>query len=348
MHIAREKLYHSLSGVTQGILGADIGGTNSNFGFFSYDKQTVQLIFSLHLLSKEIISFSQTIHDILDYAKTKYHFSVTHAVFAAAGIVSEKKDFCKPTNLSFVLDASDIFHATQISYIRIINDFAAIGYGLPFLIKDDIVCIHPGVEIDKGNKAILGAGTGLGTSFLVWHEHANRYLPVASEGGHADFVIHTEQEYHLMHFFRTCLNKSYPISWENILSGDGIACIFHFFSLHDTTHTTATTAPHPDEIFMHRHDNDACWKTYRTYAALYGRCAKNITLTALARGGIYIAGGIAAKNSALFTEDVFLSEFFMNEKQQEMLMNVPIHVIINYNVSLYGAAAYLLEENSVH
>ena len=103
--------------------------------------------------------------------------------------------------------------------------------------------------------------------------------------------------------------------------------------------------PHPDEIFNNRDKDENCHKTFALYTIFYARCAKDFALDALALGGVYIAGGIAAKNLPLFLESSFMKEFVNCGKQQELLQQVPVYIITDYNVSMHGAAAYMLLEN---
>jgi glucokinase len=69
----------------------------------------------------------------------------------------------------------------------------------------------------------------------------------------------------------------------------------------------------------------------------YARCAKNIALDTLAMGGIYIAGGIAAKNKEIFQTEEFIQSFEASLKRSDVLKQIPIYLIVNYDVSLYGA-----------
>ena len=82
------------------------------------------------------------------------------------------------------------------------------------------------------------------------------------------------------------------------------------------------------------------------YARFYARCAKDFALNALAVGGVYIAGGIAAKNLPMFELPAFMKEFVNCGKQQALLQEIPVYVITDYNVSLYGAAQYMILENA--
>ena len=102
----------------------------------------------------------------------------------------------------------------------------------------------------------------------------------------------------------------------------------------------------PDKIFSARNLDQYAKKTYNLYTSLYARCIKNFALDTLAVGGIYIAGGIAAKNIELFEQERFTKEFVNCGKQMELLQEIPIHVITDYNVSLYGAAQFMLLEKT--
>jgi glucokinase len=73
------------------------------------------------------------------------------------------------------------------------------------------------------------------------------------------------------------------------------------------------------------------------FTRFYGRCAKNIALDTLAGGGLYIAGGIAAKNKEIFVSKEFLDEFDRAYRRSEFLRKVPLYVILNYDISLLGA-----------
>jgi glucokinase len=86
-------------------------------------------------------------------------------------------------------------------------------------------------------------------------------------------------------------------------------------------------------------ETDACSKeTFEKFARFYGRCARNFALEVLALGGVYIAGGIAAKNPDILQGESFLSEFLKHETMKFLLEKIPIYVVVDYNVSLYGAA----------
>ena len=76
---------------------------------------------------------------------------------------------------------------------------------------------------------------------------------------------------------------------------------------------------------------------------------KNFALDSLSMNGIYIAGGIAAKNASLFFDPQFMSEFIRCGRQSKQLVAMPVALIADYNVSLYGVvvAAQLRKEGEL-
>ncbi len=329
------------------ILGADIGGTNSNFGIFQVRDERPILLLSLHVKSKEIKEFPLAVNDLLSFVKQTYGITISHALFAAAGVVSPDKDYSKPTNLPIIIDAAEIKKATELTCVYVVNDFEVIGYGLDLIVPKDLVLVNKGVARERANKAILGAGTGLGKCIMIWEQDRDQYIPIASEGGHEDFAVQNGLELELVEFIKHREKRPCNISWEDVLSGQGIQRIYQFFHArsNDGRDAAREQLPHPDEIFNARNHDQHSRDTFELYTALYARCAKNFALDVLARGGVYIAGGIAANNLEMFKLPQFMDEFVNCGKQAELLKEVPIWVITDYNVSLYGAAAYLLIEN---
>jgi glucokinase len=344
----KERLYDKkIPHKSSAIIGADIGGTNSNFGIFSMHNAKPELLFSLHAKSKEVKNFPALVKQVIAYAKEKYGLKINHALFACAGVVSSQKDFSKPTNLSIEIDAHEIKKVTGLQCVYIVNDFEVIGYGLDLINPKDLVQVNKGMPKLHAQKAILGAGTGLGKCTMFWDRTVNRYVPVVSEGGHADAALQHPLEFELATFIQKTERMTSNISWEDLLSGDGIQRIYKFFHTNspEKGHQKKEQVPHPDEIFKSRTQNKHSADTFNLYTIFYARCAKNFTLDALALGGIYIAGGIAAHNLPMFQLPLFMTEFINCGKQVHLLEEVPIYVITDYNISLYGAAYYLRLED---
>ena len=231
------------------------------------------------------------------------------------------------------------------------QDYVGLDYywGISSLKEEDLFVAKAVEPKDGETRAVIGAGTGLGKSILSFD--GRRYVPLPSEGGHADFPIHDRFDLELADFVRG--GRKTPASYEDILSGRGIEMIYDFLrEKRGGTEKTNEIEEAEDRaalISKHRKTDPLCRETFRIYAKLYGRCAKNFVLETLATGGLYIAGGIAAKNREIFVTPEFQAEFLNAEKQRHILERTPVYVITNYDVSIIGAcnaAAAALDEDS--
>ncbi|MDO8656209.1 MAG: glucokinase [Nanoarchaeota archaeon] len=317
------------------VLVADIGGTNTTFAFVQNVKEKYSLVHTIHFDSKKIINFTMTTAEVLRLGKLK-GYQPRNACFAPAGRVSETYDFSSPTKLTFTIDAAEIKKKTELSSVLVINDFTAVAYGVEVIPDKIIVQLKPGKIINTKPKAILGAGTGLGKALLIWNNKSNQYFPVASEGGHSDAALQTTEEYEMGEFIKRKYARE-RVVWEDVLSGQGISNIYQFFE---------TRLPSNPEIKKSNYNpalisksSDAASKAAMDlFIRFYARCAQNLALDTMAFGGVYLAGGITAKNLALFKRKAFIDEFILNHRMKKVLEQIPVFAVTDYNVSLYGAA----------
>lgn len=343
------------------VLGADIGGTNTNLGIAGIRNNKPILLFSLNFKSQELPSLIPAVKETLTYAKKKYYINIDNAVIGAAGVVSPSQDAATLNNVSWDISQKELLENTSLSSVYIMNDFQMIGYGINMLNpenKDDLFLITPKQGHSSAStfaKAILGAGTGLGKSILVYNKHFDAHIPIPSEGGHEDFPPQNEFEIRLVNFIKKFRNIRQPLSYEEVLSGRGIESIYQFlrqkkqFKASKYAEEIDESLDKPPLISKYKEQDETCKETFRLFTRFFGRCAKNFALDCLARGGLYIAGGIASKNKEIFTIRDFLNEFENAHQRSEVLKKIPVYVIVNYDVSLYGAcfaAVYHLHKDA--
>ncbi len=215
------------------------------------------------------------------------------------------------------------------------------------LSKNAIVQVHDGSQREHGHRVLIGTRPGLRSNSVVWYYSLNAYVPIPSEGGHADFPVYNQDEFDYMQYLQNVLPNNQPVSWEDVHSGEGIVRMYSFLGIKNKYEPTEIAGNMkleglgPDIIFKHWKDDKHCEDTYKWYAKFYARCAKNFALESLSLGGMYIAGGIAAKNLPLFQLPEFMEEFLNSREQKTTLDTVRICIITDYNVSLYGAGAFL-------
>jgi len=325
------------------VLGADIGGTHTNLAVAGARDNGAELLFSTHFHSQQLPSFLPALRATIDFGRDNFHIEVERGCAGVAGPVVGASS-AKPTNVAWLVNGREIVTETGLKDFFLLNDFQVIGYGIPSLQKEDLFVARAGQPGDGLTQAIMGAGTGLGKALLIFDGQS--YRPLPSEGGHGDFPVHDCFDLELADFIRA--GRGSPASYEDLLSGRGIAGIYRFLAAkRGATNYSPIIERAADQaaaISEHQDRDPLSKETFQIYARYYGRCAKNFVLDAMSAGGLYIAGGIASKNRELFVSAEFQREFLNAERQRAILEKTPIYVIVNYDVSLYGAcnAAVLL------
>lgn len=274
------------------------------------------------------------------------------ACFAIAGPVVNNTT--KLTNLTWLLDAKRLEQELAISKVSLINDFAAVGYGILGLGESDLHTLQAEAPQKDAPIAVIGAGTGLGQGFLV--PVGDTYQVFSSEGGHTDFAPRTELEFQLLKYLMDKHNIQH-VSVERVVSGQGIVSIYQFLrdrlSLPESPDIAAdirsweqqagqnekTIAPAAviSQAALEGSDQ-LCSQTMQIFIEAYGAEAGNHALKLLPYGGIYIAGGIAAKILPLIQRGNFLTAFTQKGRMSTLLEKMPVHVVLNPQVGLIGAA----------
>ena len=253
--------------------------------------------------------------------------TVDGACFAVAGPVIGNT--AKVTNLGWTMDAEALAAAFSIARVSLINDFYAVALGVPLLRPADLFSLNAGTRVPYAPIAILGAGTGLGQANLVFD--GGRWIVVPSEGGHADFAPQDEEQTRLFLALRAKLGH---VSWERVLSGMGLVNIHNFLAGVDRPYDERI----PLELAHLAEQGDAtATHAFEIFVDIYGAEAGNMALRTLARGGVFLAGGIAGKNIAHFTDGRFMRAFTRKGRYTALLQDIPIDLIVNAKVGLLGA-----------
>jgi glucokinase len=317
------------------ILAGDVGGTKCNLALFAEKNGKLVLVFSHRFASKEFARFDLIVKEFARLAAPHIgHEKIYAAGFGIAGPVINGQ--VRATNLPWIVEAAHLKSELQVPHIELMNDLGAWGHSLQYLAPEDFCILNPGDPEQGGTRALLAAGTGLGESILVWSN--GRYFVVPSEGGHADFAPHSEQQIELLRFMR----RRYPqVSWELILSGRGFRTIHEFLApnIRHPSFEDPDSDPAP-EITRNGLNRSCrtCADTLDLWTAIYGAEAGNLALKVLALGGVYVAGGIAVKILEKMKDGAFSAAFKDKWHFEGLLSSIPVSVILNENAPLLGAA----------
>lgn len=312
------------------ILAGDIGGTHTRLALFDKGQQLVERKFS----SRNYQGLEEIAREFLQTENKK----AATACFGVAGPVRDGK--CHATNLPWVVDAAKLSQSLNIPSVHLLNDLEANAYGLRMLKKEELFSLHPG-KAQKGNQALIAAGTGLGEAGLYWDGKEHR--PFACEGGHTDFAPRNAKEIELLVY----LNKKFGhVSYERVVSGPGLHSIYQF--LIETRRETpsprveaAMAQKDPSAVISewgNQGKDPACVHAVDWFISLYGAEAGNLALKFLSLGGLYIGGGIAPHLAEKMKKGSFLSSFTDKGRFKDLLASIPIWIVLNDNCALLGAA----------
>jgi glucokinase len=337
------------------LLAGDIGGTKTILRLVEETSgSSWQTLHESRYLSRDFPDLVPIVQQFLLAAKQQLGMILRpeKACFAIAGPVVN--DTCVLTNLAWFLDARRLEQELDIAKIHLINDFAAVGYGILGLDDKDLYTLQAATPQTDAPIAVIGAGTGLGEGFLL--QQARGYQIFASEGGHADFAPRNELEFQLLQYLRDKYDIQ-RISVERVVSGQGIVALYQFLRDRQVAHEspeigeiirtwereTGRTEKSVDpaaviaQAALEKRDR-LCEQTLQMFVEAYGAEAGNLALKLLPYGGLYVAGGIAAKILPLIQEGNFLRAFGQKGRVSPLLEKVSVHVVLNPQVGLIGAA----------
>ncbi|MFQ5427847.1 MAG: glucokinase [Thermodesulfobacteriota bacterium] len=322
------------------ILAADIGGTKTYAGIFVLEQGRLRPTLVRRLLNTDFESIEDLLSHFINEAGGLDKLNVAHAALGVAGPVEGNR--CCLTNTSWAIDGEVIRRLLGVAGVTLLNDLAATGWSIDALEGQDIRVINAGVK-KEGNAALIAAGTGLGESILFNCE--NKIRPLATEGGHTDFAPRTELE---MELLAHLMERFGHVSYERVLSGDGLGNIYTFLlekageALTETERQVFDNHGGGEIVFKEAHDKDnpVAREALRIFASVYGAEAGNLALKSLSIGGLYIGGGIAPKVFGDSEAKTFMESFVQKGRFREMLSSMPVYLIKNDKAGLLGAAKY--------
>lgn len=320
------------------VLAGDVGGTKANMSLSRLGEGGLEIIKESRFASKDYSSFPDILTTFLAGQPKPQRLCLS-----VAGPVIEGK--VKFTNLDWYIDPDEISQLLGGCPVAILNDLEATAYGLSAMSKDELSILHLGTNETPGNIAILAAGTGLGEAGLFYD--GKKYHPFATEGGHSDFAPRTLQDIAMLHFLQ---NRHQHVSWERVLSGNGIVTIWEFLTTIEKKESPewikeAMKTKDPASVISKASGDGSC-KVCEEAIQLFNRYlaieAVNLILKYKATGGLYLAGGIAPKLLSQLDPAVWKEVFNASGRMKQLLEEVTVRVMLNEKAPLLGSSYYAL------
>jgi glucokinase len=329
------------------LLAGDIGGTHTRLALYDFPPNSpAQLlrrppVRADALSSRAFSSLEAAVQAFLGPRPPR----IEAAAFGIAGPVVDGR--VKTTNLPWLVDERTLSRRLRIPTVRIINDLVAIAFGAAAAPKSKLVWLQGSSSpiAKKATLAVLAAGTGLGEAALVWD--GARLVPCGTEGGHSDFAPRSKIEWELFEFLSRRVKGR--VSYERILSGPGLGNVYDFLRQAKKKKESVAAAAGMTH-FADRNmaitelglsgKSPVCREALELFLGVYGAEAGNLALNVLATGGVFVAGGIAASLLPLLRKGTFLEAFRDKGRLRPLLEKVPIAVVLDSNIGLFGAIRF--------
>lgn len=309
------------------VLIGDIGGTNARFAIL-VDAYAEPKEFPI----VQTAAFATIDEAIQSAILDRTSLQARSAVLAVAGPVDG--DEIPLTNCPWVVRPRAMFQSLGLSDIVVLNDFEAQALAVVALGEEHMEKIGGGVAETTGSRVVLGPGTGLGVAGLI---HANhRWIPVPGEGGHMDIGPRTPRDHQIFPHIEPIEGR---ISGEQILCGRGLVNTYRAVAKADRKAPTFTTPAEITAAALDKADAVAA-EALELFVTCLGRTAGDLALVFMAKGGVYLTGGIAQKIVPALKTGNFRAAFEDKAPHQELLKAMPVYVITHPLAALTGLAAY--------
>jgi glucokinase len=322
------------------ILAGDIGGTKTVLAVYEIESDGLKELAKQRYQCADYNTFDDIVDEFLrDHAELRA--AIDSASLAVAGPVVKGR--CTVTNLPWTVDIHHLRERFGFARALLLNDLEAIATSIPFLKQEDLEVLNPAQADPQGVIGVIAPGTGLGEAFLT--NHGSGYRAHASEGGHSDLAPNSALEAELLDYLQ---NKLGHTSYERVVSGMGIANIYDFLLARgeppepDWLGRELAAAGDPAPVIeKYASGDDAvqiCAQTMRIFVSLLGAEAGNLALKLLARGGIYLAGGIPPIILPLLRAGGFMRSYLDKGRMSSLVESMPVYVVLNPEPALLGAA----------
>jgi glucokinase len=315
------------------ILAGDLGGTKTLLGLFERGKRRPRQLLAFAYPTQEFDSFTAMLDEFArDVGEP---LTVEAAAIGVAGPIVDQ--LARLTNISWDVGARQIGGHLKARRVSLLNDLEAMAASVPMLEGDELVVLQPGDPNATGNAAVIAAGTGLGQAYL--HRLDGRLLPVASEGGHADFAPRTDREFELARMLRDQYGR---VEVEQVLSGPGLLNIHRFTHRGESCEAVNGLSPaeRPAAVSEAALSGTCpqCKEALEVFVDAYGAEAGNLGLRGLATAGVFVGGGIAPKILPALQDGRFIQAFRAKAPMAQLVAAMPVSVIMKPDAGLLGAA----------
>ncbi|MEM6712389.1 MAG: glucokinase [Pseudomonadota bacterium] len=305
----------------------DLGGTHARFALVSDAHATEQSFGQVRTREHESVQAAiQTA--VLDQTS----LIPRSAILAVAG--PTLGDTFKLTNADWEVDPKRIIGELGFECVVAINDFEAQALALPDLGTGDMHIIGDQRPTQRGTKLVLGPGTGLGASVLV--DSMGKWITVPGEGGHVAIPIETEEDDKL--FAHLTEGGQRRLGGEQLVSGDGLERLYRGLAAIGGLDASLERAADITEAAL---EGEALAKrAVERFIVYLARVSRELALTIMPSGGVFIAGGIPPRILPFFDASAFRSIFEAGYPHEAKLKDFATVIVTHPRPALAGLASF--------
>lgn len=307
---------------------ADIGGTNARFAFV--EENSIEPVHAGVVACADFAHLSDAVSFFVE--DSPYKMPERACIAIATPVTGDEISM---TNHVWQFSISETRQKLDLKQLNVINDYTALSLALPHLSNNDLYMVGGGATVNKQCMAVLGPGTGLGVSGVVYS--GSHWVPIQGEGGHIEYKPLDEFESAVLAILKQ--DRAF-ISAEDIISGPGLLSLGQSICQLNGEEVKFKT---PAEI-THAAINDSsrsAVEALNLFCGVLGSVAGDLALTLGARGGVFIGGGIIPRITEFFTASEFRQRFEQKGDFTDYVQSIPTNVIISEYPALTGAALAL-------
>ncbi len=311
--------------MTKFSLVGDIGGTNSRFGLVEQGSMQVR-----DVEAQKNDNFPSLEASAAHYLKAHGVSELHAAAIAVAAPVD--REVIRLTNRDWSFSAASLKAATNAQSFRLLNDFEALAYSLPHIADEDLAQIG-GIKSAKPQvKVVLGPGTGLGMATLA-PLPTGGWMPIPGEMGHTTLPIINAEELALRDKIAG-VGKFAEV--EDVLTGPGLLALYRCVSSSPFLET-------PEDVLQAAlaGTDASAVKTLDHFMTFLVRLAGDAAMCLQARGGVYLAGGIAPSIVENLKAPKYRTIFEDKGRIAGLMKHIPLYVITDKFPAFKGCAAAL-------
>jgi glucokinase len=304
------------------VLFADIGGTNARFAVLTDAHAELR-----HFETVETKAFPNIDDALATAVLDRISLRPRTLIFALAGPIGEERT--QLTNCPWVVDPVALIELFDLDHVILFNDFEALALALPGLGPESIAPVGGALPPPDGTKVVIGPGTGLGAAGLIHAAHM--WVPVPGEGGHIDLAPVTERD---RAYWPHVERPGERVSGETLVCGSGMLRLYTALCLTDGIEPRCAS---PAEVTAAAEAGDpTARETLDLFAVHLGRIAGNLALAFLAKGGVYLAGGIAPRIAGTLANGGFRAAFEDKYPHEELMAGMATALITHDRPALAG------------